>query len=510
MTHGAQVDTPSGFGLARTLGLVAGIGLAAGIYALAFSRGLDQRAAACAGVAVLMACWWLTEAIPLAATALLPVVLLPVLGIAPIGTVLTAYASDVIFLFLGGMLLAAAIERHGLHLRVGLRIVSTLGSGPRALVGAVMLATALLSMWVSNTATALMMIPIATGIASLHGPSGAADGVRAPSPGTLRTCLVLGVAYAASIGGIGTLIGTPPNSLLASFAHDPARAGGMPPITFASWLAVGLPFVAIFLPLAWMLLVFVLVPVGDGADAGSARASARERLRELGPLSMGERVTLGVFLVTAALWIARGPIVRAFGLTGTAASGASYDRLTDAGIAVGAALSLFVIPVSRRPLRCALEAADFGRVNLGVLLLFGGGLALSSAMSATGLDRQIAGLVPGLAGAHPLVMTGLIVTGMVFFGELASNTAATALALPVLFDAAEGLGVPPATLLVPATIAASCGFMLPTATPPNAIAYGTGLVNRSTMIRAGLVLDIAAIVVITATAPFAGRLLGAS
>jgi solute carrier family 13 (sodium-dependent dicarboxylate transporter), member 2/3/5 len=429
---------------------------------------LGQAGRICGGLAAWMACWWLTEAIPLWATALLPLLLLPVTGTRSIQAATAPYFHPLIFLFLGGFILALSMERWGLHKRFALGTLRVVGTRPRNMVAGFMGASALLSMWVSNTATTMMMLPIAISVLALTSTEKGEGGLDVP--------LLLGVAYGASIGGIGTLIGTPPNLFLASYARDHLGTE----ISFVGWMAVGLPLVALFLPLAWLLLTRVLYPLSPEPVPGVAGLIAQER-QGLGTMGRGEKITLVVFVLTAAGWITR-PLLP-FGISDTA-------------IALAAATALFVIPVDFKARRFAMDFRTAARVPWGILLLFGGGLSLAAALDGTGVAAYLGVLMSGLGGLPAAAVVVTVTALVIFLTELTSNTATAATLIPILASIAPGLGMEPMALAVPATLAASCAFMMPVATPPNAIVFGSGRVTIRQMTRAGLWLNLAGIAII--------------
>jgi sodium-dependent dicarboxylate transporter 2/3/5 len=474
------------------LGLVAGPAAAAALYlgpVLSAERPLLNAMAA---VAALMAIWWLTEALPLAATALAPLVLFPLFKIPPGNAIALEYASPIIFLFLGGFLLALAIEDSGVHRRIALLIIAAMGDNPRRLVLGFMIATAGLSMWLSNTATTMMMLPIAASVLAQ------AD-ARASDPRRTRAfgaALMLAVAYSASIGGMGTLVGTPPNvSFLAIFrVYYPAQ----PPITFLGWMTLGVPFAALMLLAAWLLLTRVLHPVGGEPLLGGGQV-VRAQLRELGPIAAPEVRMLLLFAATAALWILREP-VRGVGWAPWLDLARLSDgtRLVDDGtVAMAAALLCFILPSGRDDGRPLLEWESTRRLPWGIVLLFGGGMALAEGLHATGLDQYLGERLAGqLAGLPRLAMAALVATGMTFLTELTSNLASVNMFLPILASTSNELDLPPLLLMIPATLAASCAFMLPVATPPNAIVYGSGRIRMADMLRAGLWLNLIGVALI--------------
>ncbi len=466
---------------ARPIALVLGPVLAL-LVAWLLPPTFDPPQRACAGVATLMAVWWLGEAIPLAATSLLPLVLFPILDIMSTRDTAARYAHPIIFLFLGGFVLALAMQRSGLHTRIALRTVLIVGTSPLRMLAGFMLATATLSMFVSNTATAIMLVPIAMSVVEMvRSHEGDEHRERA-----LATSLLLGIAYAASIGGIGTLIGTPPNTVLAAMS---AQRLGVE-IGFAQWMLVGVPVVAIFLPLCWVYLALGLKRAGiPRLDTG--RRLIRAELDALGPMSRAEWTTFIVFCITAALWITRPMLQR----LGESASIAPLTRLDDTIIAMAGALSLFLLPAGNS--KRVMDWQAMADLPWGILLLFGGGLALAGAMGATGLDIRIGSAFIGLEGTAPAILIGATSTIMIFLTELTSNTAVTNAMLPVLESAGETLGIDPLQLMAPAAIAASCAFMLPVATPPNAVVFASGRVTIAQMARAGLVLNLIGIVVVT-------------
>jgi sodium-dependent dicarboxylate transporter 2/3/5 len=438
--------------------------------------GLKPEAWRLVALASWMVIWWMSEAVPVAVTALLPLPMMPMLGIAGQKTVGASYGDPLIFLFLGGFLIAAAMQSWGLHRRIALRIVKIAGTGPQGIIAGFMLATAFLSMWISNTATAVMMY--AVGISMVEFVA-----ARVDDPAKARRfgiALLLGVAYSASIGGVGTLIGTPPNTLLAGFLNDTYGIR----IDFSTWMLMGIPLVVVMLPLTWLLLCRVIFPVKD-IDLGGAAGLIDEELQQMGTMSRGERIVLTVFLCTALLWIFRQPLV---GLTGLV--------ITDTSIALLAAIVLFALPASVQEGRFTVDWDAAKKVPWGVLLLFGGGLALAGAFKTTGLAAAIGEAVAGLSAVDISLIVLVTIAAIIFLTELTSNTATTATFLPILGAVAVGLGQNPMVLAVPVALAASMAFMMPVATPPNAIVFSYEGLHISDMMRAGLWLNLLAIVLI--------------
>lgn len=430
-----------------------------------------------------MAVWWLAEPVPLGATSLLPLVLFPLLAVATTREAAIPYANEIVYLFLAGFLLAAALERWNAHARIAFAMIGVIGLRGRRVVLGVMIATAFISMWISNTATAAMMYPIALAIAALFSDD---EGGR-----DLRTALMLGVAYAASIGGVGTLIGTPPNLVLAGAAPDLAGRS----VGFVEYMAIGLPIVIVLLPITWALLVFVVFP--RRAELGDGAADVlRDRRAALGPLRGGEAMTVAVFAATAIAWLLRErKDLGTFSIPGLTDL---FPGISDTTIGLAGAVLLFVLPGraadgTRRPLLVWREARA---IPWEVLLLFGGGLSLAAAMESTGVATWLGGLMSGLGGFPPIVIYAGLAVIVLVLSELASNTAVATMAMPVAAALAPVVGQSPLVLMLVAALAASTGFALPVATPPNTIVFGSGYVSVRQMAKAGLLLDVVAIVVV--------------
>jgi sodium-dependent dicarboxylate transporter 2/3/5 len=427
-----------------------------------------------AAVALLMAVWWITEAIPIPATALLPVALFPLLGIAPGKTTASHYFNHIIFLFLGGFLFAIAMEKWNLHRRIATRIILLLGHGPRRLLLGFMAATWLLSMWISNTATAMMLVPMATAILVNLEVEYGAD--RMTDYGTR---LLVGIAYAASIGGTATLIGTPPNLSFARILT--ITFPGAPEITFARWLLFALPFSAVFLVITWWLL----------APKWEARSGAP--VARPGPMSREEKRVAALFGLLVLGWTLRPFWVRML---------PAPEFVDDGTVAITLALLLFLIPAREGRL---LDWDDAARIRWGIVLLFGGGFALASGFTSSGLSAWLGEALSFFGGWPPILLVLLICGILTFLTELTSNTATTEMILPVVGALAVAIGVHPLLLMIPATLSASCAFMLPVATPPNAIVFGTGRVSMTAMVRHGFRLNLIGMVLITVWIYVAGR-----
>lgn len=435
------------------------------------------------GVAAWMVTWWITECAPILATSLLPLLLFPLFDIATTRDTAAPYANDLIFLFLGGFLLAAALERWESHVRIAYRMLLAIGLSSRRVVLGVMLATGFLSMWISNTATAAMMYPIALAIGAMFGANRAGNNTR--------TALMLGVAYAASIGGMATIIGTPPNLVVAASMQELAGTT----ISFAQFMAMGLPIALLLMPICWIILVFIAFP-GRATVEGDAGGMLRSRLAALGPIQGGEARVLLIFLATALAWFFR----EHKELGGFTVPGLVdwIPKLSDASIGVGAAVLLFIVPGRTRDGvdRPLLTWPEARKIPWDVLLFFGGGLTLAAAIEAHGITTWMGAGLEGLRGLPPAaIYLGLGVTVLVL-SELASNTAVAAMTMPIAAALAISVDQSPVVLMMVAGFAASTGFALPVATPPNAIVFGSGMITVRQMARAGVLLDAVAVLLI--------------
>lgn len=467
------------------------------------SPGLPPSGRATLACLVWMAVWWLTEAVEIYVTALLPIALFPLLGIASIKSACAPYASDLIFLFMGGFIFALSMQRWGLDRRIALLTLRLVGARPPMMLLGCMAATATMSAFVSNTATASMMLPIGLSIVrQVHKttegsqPDTATDFTGISRDGhNFGTGMMLGIAYASSIGGLATLVGSPPNVILAGFLRDGLPAEYQLDMGFTSFMELGLPLTVILLPITWALLAFVLFPVRLKQIPGGPDLVKRQ-LTELGPMKPGEAATMTLFFFTAGLWISRP------WLTGLSwGEGAEVIRpfagLNDAGIVMLTALLLFIVPINRRFTEFVTDWKTASALPWGILVLFGGGLSLAEAVQKNGVAEFLGGFAAALSGVPDIVVILLVTSMVVFLTELTSNTATTATLLPVFAGMAPIIGLHPAYLLVPVALGASCAFMLPVATPPNAIVFGSGLVSPGTMIRAGFWLNLLCILLLT-------------
>lgn len=435
-----------------------------------------------------MAIWWLTEAVPIFATALIPLVVFPLGKAVPASQLSSAYMDSNIVLFMGGFFLAMSIRKWKLHRRIALGIIAVLGGNPTRLILGFMAATAFLSMWVSNTATAIMMLPI--GIAVVRH----LEAAESPHSTRFAEALFLGIAYSASIGGIATLIGTPPNIVFVS--QYTALFPNAEPIGFGQWMALGLPFVCVFLLLTWFYLTRVFSRL-SGRFEGIAELISAER-RKLGPMSRGEKLVTVVFVLTALGWVFRSNIViGSLVIPGWAELLGIQNYVHDSTVAIASSLLLFAIPVHWRKKEFLLDWETAVRIPWGILLLFGGGIALARAFQATGLAAWAGSLLEVLQGIPlPLLVLAVSLT-VTFMTELTSNTATASIFMPILAGTATTLGVSPELLMIPATISASCAFMLPVATPPNAIVFGSDCLTIGQMARAGFWLNLIGAVLVT-------------
>lgn len=470
----------------KRIGMVLGFAVLGAVLLSAPPAGMSLAAWNTAGVALMMAIWWMSEAVPVAITGLLPIVLFPLLGVAEIDDATAPYASPLVFLFLGGFMIALAMERCDLHRRIALNIIGFVGSHPHAIVFGFMIATALLSMWISNTATTMMMMPIAASVAAIlvsKTSAGTSDGLGDRHVARFSLCLMLGIAYSASVGGVGTLIGTPTNAAMANILSNQFGIE----IGFAQWMLVGIPFVMVMLPLTWFALTRLIYPFDLGHNEDAARHVQAERAA-LGAMSSAERRVASIAGLVATLWIARG------------VAPGIIDGVSDTGIAMFGAVLLFLIPSGAAPRDRLLTWEIIAKLPWAIILLFGGGLSLARGMSTSGLAGWISDGLTVLGTWPTVLLIASIVAVIIYLTELTSNVATTSAFVPVIGVLALGMGLDPILLAAPVAMAASCAFMLPVATPPNAIVFGSGLVSIPQMVRAGMWLNLLSIAVVTAFA----------
>ena len=437
------------------------------------------------GLAAIMLIWWVTEAVPIAVTSLLPIVLLPAMQIYGIKTAAAPYASPIVFLFMGGFMLALAMERWNLHRRIALNIVRITGTNANGIILGFMLATAFLSMWISNTATTVMMLPIAVSVIDLLISD---DKNNSQNMGTkaFAVSLMIGIAYAANIGGTATLVGTPPNVVFAGFLE---RSYDIK-VDFANWMLMAFPFALLLLLITYFMLTKVLFANHLGKFAGASDL-IQKKVQQLGNLSRSEAKVLVVFILTALAWITKKHINHGLGLVK-----ANGDiELTDHMIAIFATLALFIIPSDGKKDRALLEWKDTERLPWGILLLFGGGLSLADALRHVGLIDLIGAQFSGLSVSGFIIILGLTAVSL-FLTEVMSNVALVTVFLPVVAAVAIGMDINLLYLCIPVTLTASCAFMLPMSTPPNAIVFASGKIQIKDMVKAGLVLNIIAIILI--------------
>ncbi len=486
---GITEGEPRGYTRRQKIGLILGPALFLLMLLVPTPAAMSPAAQKMAAIALLMATWWMCESLPIPATSLLPIPLFPLLGIMATGKATAPYANHLIFLFMGGFIIALSMQRWNLHRRIAMNIVKAVGFSPSRLILGFMIATAALSAFVSNTATAVMMMPIGLAIIVHVIEEGKKEGLDkqidfSPDKFAFGLNLMLGIAYAASIGGVATLIGTPPNTLLAGYLQ---KTYGYE-ITFAKWLMVGVPLVLVMLPLCWLWLTKVANPMKLKKVPGG-RELINNELRQMGRMNAGERWTALVFGLTAFCWIFQKQIEGIF---------PDPKMVTDSAIAIAGALLLFLIPINLRKNEWVMNWHWAAKMPWGVLILFGGGLALADGFKETKLADWIGGQMSLLQGAPILIMVIAVTAMVIFLTELTSNTATAAMIMPVLSAVAVGMGQNPLLLVVPAAIAASLAFMLPVGTPPNAIVFGSGYVTIPQMARTGFGLNIIGIVVITA------------
>lgn len=467
------------FILIKRFGLALGPLLFMLIYWSAWPADLGPEARAMLASTLWIAAWWITEPIPIPATSLLPILLLPLLGAASLEHTAAAYGNPVIFLFLGGFIIALAMESWGLHKRIALHIIALVGTHQRGMVFGFMLATGLLSMWISNTATTMMMLPI--GIAIVVSLTSFNGEGQLDKSNKFGKALMLGIAYAASIGGLGTLIGTPGNAIFAAVVK---QLYGQE-ISFVGWMMLGVPLSVLLLFICWFILVRIFFPL-PASSAGGAQ-QIKEELLALGPLKREEKWIIAIFMLTSLAWISRSFLLNPY-----------FPALDDSMIAIGASLLIFIIPAKSTDYSKGLlswEAAV--RLPWGILLLFGGGLALAAGFKSSGLAEYIGTRMVTIQTMELMVILLIIVATVNFLTEITSNVATATMMLPIMASLAQAIGIHPYGPMLAVCLASSCAFMLPVATPPNAVIFSAGYLQMKDMVRTGFWLNILSIIIIT-------------
>lgn len=475
------LQNSAGTGSEKLQAIVRQVGFWAGplsfilLYFLAHPKGMDPQAVAVMAVTVWIAIWWISESVPLPVTSLLPIILFPLLHITDLSTTTSAYGHPLVFLYIGGFLLAIAIEKTGLHNRIAINIIHGMGTKLHMIILGFMLATGFLSMWISNTATAVMMLPIGLAIISVASDKEDESIIR------FRKALMLAIAYAASIGGVATLIGTPPNIVLAGVVKDMYGTE----ISFLQWFMIGFPLALVLLVFCWWYLTRIGFPLGTATLPGG-REEMERRLSGLGSISTAEKRVTIIFLAVAIAWIIRSFILDKL-----------IPGLDDTIIAMIGGVVLFLIPWGKQHQGNILVWGDAIKLPWGIILLFGGGLALAEGFESSGLAAWIGERMTGLSVMGIFLMILLTVAIVNFLTEFTSNLATVTMILPVVAPIALSAGIHPYLLMVGATLAASCGFMMPAGTPPNAIAFGSGYLKIWDMVRTGFILNVISILLIT-------------
>ncbi|MEO1038740.1 MAG: DASS family sodium-coupled anion symporter [Pseudomonadota bacterium] len=477
-----SMEDASGPALYQRVGLILGPVAAILVAAFFSPEGLPREATIVAAIGVLMAIWWATEAIPVAMTAFLPLIALPVLDVAPMREIAAPYAHPIIYLFFGGFVIALAIERCGLHRRIALLVFSLAGADARSLVAGFMIAAAFVSMWISNTSTTLMLLPIAVSVVTVIGETMPKLSLREQD--NFGISLLLGLAYGATLGGLATLVGTPPNAFMVGFMADNYDTQ----IDFARWMMVGVPVSLIMLPIAWFTLTRIMYPINFRASDEAIRHIASMRAG-LGKMSKAEVRTALLFVFLVAGWLSRGwlndlPFI---------------GEISDSGVAMIAAMAAFLVPSGKKG-EMLMGWDSMSKLPWGVLILFGGGLALASAITLSGLALWMGQQLAGLGTVNIILLIVAATALVIFLTELTSNLATTATFLPVIAAIGVETGQDPLVYVIPVTLAASCAFMLPVATPPNAVVFSSGRIAIPTMARVGLVLNIIAVGVLSIVA----------
>jgi len=450
-----------------------------------------------AAVAILMATWWITEVISLGVTALLPLILFPLLHILPAKEVAPTYFNSIVFLFMGAFIVALAMEKWELHRRIGLKILSLLGKSGSGIILGFMLTTAFLSMWISNTATAMIMVPIALAVIVKLEETTDKEKLKG-----FTVALLLAIAYAASIGGVATIIGTPPNLVFIEIYHIYYPEAGT--ISFLQWMLFALPVAIVFLFVAWFVMLAIFKVLGN--EISFDRQYFRDEYKKLGPTSYEEKVVLVVFVIMAILWMTRADIkLGAFTVPGWSGLFPDASFIDDSTVAMSMAFLLFLIPAKDEKSSRVMDWQTARQLPWGIILLFGGGFALAKGMKSSGLSLWIGQQLHGLSNVSPVVIVLAVAALVVFLTELTSNTATTQMILPIMASVASAIHASPLLLMIPATLAASFAFMLPVATPPNAVVFGTRRLKVYQMARIGFIMNFIGIGLILAAIYLLGK-----
>ncbi|MCZ6675304.1 MAG: SLC13 family permease [Verrucomicrobia bacterium] len=471
----------------KRIGLILGLTVFTGMLLFYDPQPDQPEVGKMAAIAALMAILWISEAIPLSATALIPIVTFPLTGILDSGLIAKAYVNSIIFLFIGGFLIALSMERWNLHRRIALNIIYVIGRRADLLILGFMAASAFLSMWISNTATAVMMLPIGLAIVTKMEEEFGKDKSH-----SLTLALMLGIAYGCSIGGVATLVGTPTNLAFVRIFHE--SFPDAPQITFGQWLIIGLPYSITLLVVTWFLLTRVLIKFDKGLSLN--RSLIQRELKDLGPIQYEEKVVLAVFMTTVALWTFRQDLnLGSFTIPGWSNLWGQFSKIDDGSVAVATSLLLFFLPAKKGddPGRI-LQADVFAKIPWAIILLFGGGFALATGFGASGLSEHIGQSFRALGTFPVLFFVIIICISVTFLTELTSNVATLSMLLPILASWAVSIHVHPLVFMISATISASMAFMMPVATPPNAVVFGSQRIRIAEMARTGLLLNLVAIV----------------
>ncbi|MEQ8575076.1 SLC13 family permease [Fulvivirga sp.] len=453
---------------------IIGFILGPSIFILLQAFGFNEPIYDVIALAIWMIVWWVTEAVPIPVAALLPIIILPLTGVFSVSQATAPYASPIIFLFMGGFLIALGLEKHGLHLRLALSLLKITGSSGNGIILGFMIASSLLSMWISNTATAVMMLPIASSVVGLLSSK---QGLNK----NFALALMLSIAYSANIGGTMTLIGTPPNVVMAGYLNQLLNFQ----MGFAEWLMIGIPTGLLLLTVTYYLLTRVLFANNIKHVEGSTELINSE-LKKLGKISREEKLVITVFLITAFGWILKPQINELIG----------KPLLTDHITAMIGGVLMFSMPVNLKDQNFLMRWDDTSKLPWGILLLFGGGMALANALAEVGIIEMIGEFVSSITQVQPLIFILVITLIVLLMTEVMSNVALVTILIPVIIGVANGININPLLLIIPATLSSSCAFMMPISTPPNAIVFSSGHISMKDMMKAGIWLNLIAVLVI--------------